>query len=72
MVFKEKYMMFCFLILTSMLLNLEDENHYSKTRKCSRHSQLKLFCYLQFWVSNCLGFVKLYRIIPPKIGPHCK
>ena len=30
MVFKEKYMMFCFLILTLMLLNLEDENHYSK------------------------------------------
>ena len=46
MVFKEKYMMFCFLNLNLMLLNLEDENQYSKTRKSSRHSQLKLFCYL--------------------------
>ena len=43
MVSKEKYMMFCLLILTSMLLNLEDENHYLKTKKCSPHSSWNYF-----------------------------
>ena len=65
MIFKEKYMMFCFFILTLMLLNLEDKNYYSKTRKWSHHSQLKLICYLKFWVLHKLGFVNLYWIIPP-------
>ena len=35
MIFKEKYRMFWFFIPTLMLLNLEDKNHYSKTRKWS-------------------------------------
>ena len=48
MVFKEKYMMFCFLILTSMLLNLEYEKHYSKTRKCSPNLNLNYFVTFNF------------------------
>ena len=35
MIFKEKYMMCCFFILTLMLLYLEDENHYKLRVQCS-------------------------------------
>ena len=60
MAFKKKYMMFCFLILTFMLLNLQDENHCSRSRKCFHHSQLQLICYMA-------NFIKLAICNMPKV-----
>ena len=48
MIFKEKYMMCCFFILTLMLLNLEDENHYKPRVQCS----ILDFIVIVFYYSN--------------------